>query len=300
MDWKSIKFDWNHARAFFVTAEEGSLSAAARALQTTQSTLSRQVSALEQEIGVTLFERIGRGLVITPSGLELIEYVKEMSEAANKFSLAASGRSNQVEGSVCISATEAFAVFLLPPLLKKLREQEPGISIELVASDASSDLRRREADIAIRHYQPNHSDLIARKLQNGKAFLYASPDYLHSIGHPKTCSELEKADFIGFANNEPYVKGLSKIGLSLNSKNFPYTTASHIAHWALVKEGAGIGVMFEYIGEREPKVCKVSDQISPFIAETWVVTHRELRTNLRIRLVYDFLIEELTNISTPK
>ncbi|MFQ3185912.1 LysR family transcriptional regulator [Marinomonas primoryensis] len=300
MDWKSIKFDWNHARAFFVTAEEGSLSAAARALQTTQSTLSRQVSALEQELGVTLFERIGRGLEITPSGLELIEYVKEMSEAANKFSLAASGRSNQVEGSVCISATEAFAVFLLPPLLKKLREQEPGISIELIASDASSDLRRREADIAIRHYQPNHSDLIARKLQNGKAFLYANPDYLHSIGNPKTCSELEKADFIGFANNDLYLKGLSKIGLSLNSKNFPYTTASHIAHWAFVKEGAGIGVMFEYIGEREPKVCKVSDQISPFIAETWVVTHRELRTNLRIRLVYDFLIEELTNISTPK
>tara|TARA_R110001592_G_scaffold64165_1_gene196971 strand:- start:12430 stop:13326 length:897 start_codon:yes stop_codon:yes gene_type:complete len=296
MDWKSIKFDWNRARAFLVTAEEGSLSAAARALKTTQSTLGRQVAALEHELGVVLFERIGRGLEITPSGLELIEHVKAMGEAANKFSLAASGKSNLVEGTVCISATEAVAIFILPPLLKKLREQEPGILIELIASNASSDLRRREADIAIRNYQPTHSDLIARKLENSKAFLYASPDYLDRIGKPKTCLQLQDASFIGFVNNDPYLKGMKDIGLSLSPKNFLYTTESHIAHWALVKEGLGIGVMFDYIGEREPKVCIVSDQISPFIAETWLVAHRELRTNRRIRLVYDFLMEELALI----
>lgn len=296
MDWKSIKFDWNRARAFLVTAEEGSLSAAAKALKTTQSTVGRQVTALEQELGVILFERVGRGLEITPSGLELIEYVKVMGDAANKFSLAASGKSNQVEGTVCISATEAFAIYVLPPILIKLREQHPGISIELVASDASSDLRRREADIAIRNYQPNHNDLIARKLENGKAFLYANPDYLSRVGNPQTCSQVQEADFIGFVNNNSYLKGMEDIGLSLSSKNFPYITASHIAHWALVKEGAGIGVMFEYIGEREPKVCKVSDHISPFVAETWIVAHRELRTNRRIKLVFDFLVEELSHV----
>ena len=81
MDWKSMSFDWNRARAFLVTAEEGSFSAAAKALKMTQSTLGRQVAALEQELGVTLFQRVGKGIEITPSGLELIENVKEMGEA---------------------------------------------------------------------------------------------------------------------------------------------------------------------------------------------------------------------------
>ena len=75
MDWRSVKFDWNQARAFLVTVEEGSLSAAARALGLTQPTLSRQVDALARAIGVVLFERVGRGLVLTPSGLKLLDHV---------------------------------------------------------------------------------------------------------------------------------------------------------------------------------------------------------------------------------
>ncbi|MEQ8698792.1 MAG: LysR family transcriptional regulator, partial [Bauldia litoralis] len=82
MDWRSVIFDWNRARAFLVTAEEGSLSAAARALGMTQPTLGRQVDALEAELGVVLFERVGRGLTLTPSGLDLLDHVRAMGEAA--------------------------------------------------------------------------------------------------------------------------------------------------------------------------------------------------------------------------
>ena len=82
MDWRSVRFDWNRARAFLVTAEEGSLSAAARALGMAQPTLGRQVEALQDELGVVLFERTGRGLELTPSGLELLEHVRTMGEAA--------------------------------------------------------------------------------------------------------------------------------------------------------------------------------------------------------------------------
>ena len=92
MDWKSVKFDWNKARAFLVTAEEGSLSAAARALGMAQPTLGRQVDGLEQDLGVVLFERVGRGLTLTPSGLELLEHVRDMGEAAGRLSLAALGQ----------------------------------------------------------------------------------------------------------------------------------------------------------------------------------------------------------------
>lgn len=98
MDWRSVKFDWNRARAFLVTAEEGSLSAAARALGMAQPTLGRQVDALEQELGVVLFERVGRGLTLTPSGLELLDHVRDMGTAATRLSLSATGRAQTIEG----------------------------------------------------------------------------------------------------------------------------------------------------------------------------------------------------------
>ena len=89
MDWRSLKFDWNRARAFLITAEEGSLSAAARALGMAQPTLGRQVDALEQELGVVLFERFGRGLQLAPAGHELVAHVREMADAASRFSMSA-------------------------------------------------------------------------------------------------------------------------------------------------------------------------------------------------------------------
>lgn len=293
MDWKTITFDWNRARAFLVTAEEGSLSAAARALNMTQSTLGRQVTALEQELSVSLFEKVGRSLVITPVGLELIEHVRTMGEAANKLSLSASGKSTALEGNVCISAAESMAVLILPPLLVKLRAQQPGIELEIIATNASSDLRRREADIAIRNFQPTHSELIARKLNQSHVYLYATPQYLQKIGNPSGGAELENADFVGLVDNSTYLVALKQIGIEPGANNFPYKTESHLTHWSLVKEGAAIGAMPELIGDKEPLVQRVSDKIPPLPLHTWIVAHRELRTSRRIRTVFDFLVNEL-------
>ena len=159
MDWRAVKFDWNRARAFLVTAEEGSLSAAARALGMAQPTLGRQVDALESELGVVLFERVGRGLELTPSGLELLEHVRSMGEAANRVSLTAAGQSQSIEGTICIAASETYAAILLPPILAKLRRLEPGIHIEIVASSKPSDLRRREADNASPNCGPTDPDM---------------------------------------------------------------------------------------------------------------------------------------------
>ena len=122
MDWRSINFDWNHARAFLVTAEEGSLSAAARALGSTQPTIGRQVTAFEKELGIILFERAGHGLVLTPGGLELLEHIRAMGTAANQASLTASGQSESIAGNVCISASEVYAAYILPPILNALRQ----------------------------------------------------------------------------------------------------------------------------------------------------------------------------------
>jgi DNA-binding transcriptional LysR family regulator len=125
MEWKRSSFDWNQARAFLVTAEEGSLSAAARALGLTQPTLSRQVAGLEDALGVTLFERTARALLLTQAGTELLEHFRGMGEAANRISIAATGQSESITGHVVIACTNGMATFFLPPILKTLRYRDP-------------------------------------------------------------------------------------------------------------------------------------------------------------------------------
>jgi DNA-binding transcriptional LysR family regulator len=294
MDWKSVKFDWNRARAFLVTAEEGSLSAAARALGMTQPTLGRQVTALEQELGVVLFNRVGTGLVLTPGGLELLDQVRVMGEAANRMSLSASGQSNNVEGSICISASEVDATFRLPAIIAKLRKMAPGIDVEVVASNAPSDLGRREADIAIRSFRPTQPDLIAKKIKDISAHLYATPEYLKSIGMPTTMAGLNQADFISFDNTGRLQKALNDLGLNLSKKNFPLISENYIVHWELVKQGLGIGVMPIDIGDAEPLVQPVLKEFALFVFPMWLTAHSELKTSRRVRIVFDLLVSELS------
>jgi DNA-binding transcriptional LysR family regulator len=298
MNWRSVKFDWNRARAFLVTAEEGSLSAAARALDMTQPTLSRQVDALEKELGLVLFERAGRGLFLTPSGLELLEHVRQMGEAASRVSLSASGQSQAIEGKIKITASEVYSAYLLPPILNKLHWAYPGIEIELVASNARTDLRRREADIAIRNFSSTDPEIIVRKLRDDNAYLYASESYLQRIEPLKTMADLSKAEFLGFSNTDALIDGLNAHGLNLTQSNFPITCDSHFVQWELVKRGAGIGAITANIGDPEPLVRRVLPDMAPIVVPMWLATHRELNTSKRVRTVFDFLAAELSRQGT--
>ena len=293
MDWRSVNFDWNRARAFLVTAEEGSLSAAARALGMAQPTLGRQVDALEEELGVVLFERVGRGFTLTPSGLELLDHVRAMGQAANRMSLAAAGQSQSIEGTICIAASETYAAILLPPILVKLREAHPGIHVEIVASSSPSDLRRREADIAIRNFRPSEPDLVARKIRDVPARLYATPSYLERIGNPKLPYDLRQADFISIDKSGMFLKGLNALGLNLTERNFPLMTESYLVMWELVKHGLGIGILDGNIGDAEPLVRRALPDMEPLMFPIWLVAHRELNTSRRVRVVFDVLAEEL-------
>jgi DNA-binding transcriptional LysR family regulator len=295
MDWRAVKFDWNRARAFLVTAEEGSLSAAARALGMAQPTLGRQVAALEDELGVVLFERAGRGLTLTPSGLDLLDHVRAMGDAAGRVSLAAGGQAHSIEGSICITASEIYSAFLLPPIVAKLRGLAPGIEVEIVASNAAVDLRRREADIAIRSFRPTQPDLIARKLRDDRARLYASDGYLDRIGPIAAPQDLNRADFIAFDTTHMMIDGLNALGLDLTRKNFPVLTSSHLVQWELVKQGVGIGVFPEAIGDAEPRVRRALPGLAPLTFPIWLTTHRELNTSRRVRMVFDLLALELAN-----
>lgn len=293
MDWRSVRFDWNRARAFLVTAEEGSLSAAARALDMSQPTLGRQVSALEEELGVALFERGARSLELTPAGLDLIRHVRQMGDAASQLSLSASGRSASIEGSICITATEAMAAYVLPPIIADLRRAEPLIDVEIIASNSSSDLKRREADIAVRSYRPTQADLIAKKLGDVPWSLYAAPDYLASLGNPSSADELHEADFIGFDRTDLLIDAYAELGLKLGQEDFPLITENHLVHWELVKAGAAIGVMPTALGDAEDTVVRVLPDAKPQMSELWLAAHRELRTSRRVRTVFEFLADAL-------
>ena len=298
MDWRSVKFDWNRARAFLVTAEEGSLSAAARALGMTQPTLGRQVDALEAELGVILFERAGRGLVLTPNGLELLDHVREMGEAAGRMSLAASGQSQQIEGAIAITASEIYSAYYLPPAIARIRREAPGIDIEMVATNDTKDLRRREADIAVRSFRPEQPELIARKVADDRGRLYGSKAYLESLGSPKALVNLSDATVIGFDETNTLIHGLRHYGYAFEMNNMRVISASHLVQLELVRAGIGLGMFPERVASRFPELVVVLPELTkPFDIPIWLTTHREVHTSRRVRLVFDILVEELGKLT---
>ncbi|MCA9678797.1 MAG: LysR family transcriptional regulator [Kofleriaceae bacterium] len=301
MDWHKVAFDWNRARAFLVTAEEGSFSAAARALGLAQPTLGRQVAALEAELGVTLFERVGHALVLTATGLELAEQVRAMGEAATRCALVAAGQAQSLDGVVRIAASEAVSAYVLPPIVDELRARHPGIELELVVSNAASDLRRREADVAIRHVRPQGDDLIARLVRPaGAAYLYGAPRYLARIGRPRTAEALAaRAQVVGFDDNDALVRGLRALGLPFGDDRFAVRTASHLVQWELAKHGVGLCMMMAEVGDAEPRVRRALPDAPAVSFTTWLVSHRELQTSRRIRVVFDLLAARLADAPAP-
>ncbi len=289
MNWAAMTFDWNQLRGFLATVEEGSLSAAARALGQSQPTLSRQIGALEADLGVVLFERMGRGLALTPSGLDLVEHVRVMGEAATRVSLAASGRNQAIAGEVRISASDVMAAYVLPPVLAQLRDEAPGIEIEIVATNALSDLRRREADIALRHQRPTEPDLIARRIRTSRFSLYATPGYVSGMGGLARPADLAAADFIGFDGSDRLMDALNGLGFGLTRRNFRLRSESGLVAWEMVKRGLGIGAMLDDVGARTPEVMRLPLDTGSMDIPVWLTTHRELRTSRRIRLVHDAL-----------
>ena len=295
MNWDALKFDWNQVRAFLATAEEGSLSAAARALGLTQPTLGRQVTALEEDLGVPLFERAGKSLVLTPSGRLLAEHVREMGAAAERLSLAASGQVHAVEGTVRITATEMMSVYLLPEIVAEIRQEHPALVIDVVATNEVSDLRRREADIAIRNAEPTDPEMIAKKIRMDRGALYASRELLERIGPVHTADDLRTAPMIDFDDDFQLMQGLSARGLPVDASNVVALSKSHVVHWELVKLGIGIGANATAVGDRTSDVVRLLPDTLTFEYPIWLVAPRELKTSRRVRIVFDALAKRLAH-----
>lgn len=289
-------FDWNQARAFLATAEEGSLSAAARTLRQTQPTLSRQVAALEKSLGVTLFERLGKRLLLTETGHALLSHVRAMAEAASSISLSASGRAVEIAGEVRITAGEAVSAYLLPPILERIAYAYPEIEIQLVVSNEIQNLLQREADIAIRHVRPDQGELVAKKVRDTTAHLYASKSWLEKNGQLQHFDDAVSADFIGADEVDRFVEILGTLGLRISRSNFKWRTNSHVVAWQLSTQGLGISGMTADIAKLFPEVEQVLPQLPAIPVPYWLCTHRELHTSRRIRVMYDMLADALRDL----
>ena len=285
------KFDWNHIRAFLATAETGSLSAAARRLDQTQPTLSRQIAALESDLGVMLFERVGRSLQITTAGIELLEHTRTMGAAADRIALAASGQAQSIEGEVRITASDVMSAYILPDLLRQIRAQAPKLRVDVIAANDIRDLMRREADIAIRHVRPDQPDLIAKLVQEADGHFYAATAYLNRAGRPKSLSDLSRHAFISFGDTAQMIAYFEPIGLHLTEENFRLGSQSGIVAWEFARQGFGIAPMSESVGDAAPGMERVLPDMEPLRFPIWLTTHRELHTSRRIRLVFDLLAD---------
>ncbi|NRA86651.1 MAG: substrate-binding domain-containing protein, partial [Rhizobiales bacterium] len=158
----------------------------------------------------------------------------------------------------------------------------------------ASDLKRREADIAIRNFRPTEPDLIAKKIRDVPARLYATPQYLIKIGNPTTMDGLKNAEFINIDPSFLYMARLNEIGFKLDKQNFSILTENFLVMWEYVKIGLGIGIADARIGDAEPLVELVLPKMVAFEFPIWLVAHRELNNSARIRLVYDLLAAELS------
>ncbi len=279
-------------RAFLATAEEGSLTAAARSLGLTQPTLSRQISALEEELGLMLFERVGRGLELTAAGREMQHHVRDMGAAADRVALAALGQSQSIEGEVRITASDLMSAVLLPRAISRIKTLAPNLVIDVIAANDVRDLMRREADIAVRHVRPEHPDLVARLICEANGYFYASKDYLAARGHPQSPRDLDQHDFISMGDVSRMIDHLSHIGIDLDRRQFQVGSENGVVGWALAQAGLGIVPMDEVVAQYSPNMVKVLPQ-TLISFPVWLTTHREIHTSPKMRLVFDVLAEVL-------
>ena len=290
-------FDWSELQALLAVARAGSLSAAARAGGLSQPTLSRRLAALEGRLGERLMERGAGGVRLTDAGREALARAEEMEAAADRLSRAAAGRAQGVAGVVRVTASRVVATYLLPGALTELLEAEPALEIELVASDDSANLLRREADIAVRMYRPAQADLVTRKVSEMALGLFASPLYLARHGVPRRVEDLLAHRVVGFDRSELMVEGFAKAGFPLPRRFFRLRTDDQVAYWEAVAAGAGIGASQKPVAALDPRVVAVLPQADLGALPVWLTAHADLRGSARVRRVFDHLAEALPRLA---
>ena len=286
-------FDWALVKSFLAVLDAGSLMGAARRLQAQQPTLSRHIAELEAQLGLSLFERTGRGVLPTAAALAIADAARQMQQGAEQRGRTMLRTRDATTGSVRISTSEVAAVWLLPPLLAALHAAEPGIQIELVASNALSNLLRREADIAVRMVRPVQTSVVARKLGEIAIVAAAHESYLARAGTPRRPQDLLHHSLVGYDRDDSLLRGFAALGQPVAREQFALRTDDQVAYGRLVAAGAGIGFVAAYTMAHWPGVKPVLPMLKIPPLPCWLAVHREIRGSRVVRRVYDFLAESL-------
>ena len=292
----NMSFDWSLVRSFLAVLDHGSLLAAARQLRSSQPTIGRHVAELEVQLGVTLFDRTGRGLTPTDAARRLAEAARAMQSGADQMARSVAGVDRSASGTVRITASQPVACFVLPALLAQMRLAMPEVQVELVASNAVSNLLRREADIAVRMVQPQQATVIARRVGKVSVSACAHQDYLRRRGVPRHPTDLMAHDLIGGDLNEDILRGFAAQGYPVGREHFAFRTDDLIVAWQAVRAGLGIGFVSDHLIRTDSAIVPVLSKLKIAPLPVWLAVHKEVRTSRRIRAVYDFLADTLPRV----
>ncbi|WP_426103071.1 LysR family transcriptional regulator [Massilia sp. TSP1-1-2] len=289
--------DWNLLNVFMHLVDAGSLSKAARSSGMSQPTLSRQISTLEQQLGIILFDRSSRGMQLTVAGRQLVERAGRMRHEAGAIARAAQAISDEVAGTVRLAASELTAVHILPPILTDIRRRHPAIEFEVLASNDIANLLEREADIAIRMAAPGQGELVARKVGQLEMGIYAHRSYLDLRGTPHTLEQLLECDLIGFDRDDSLRRGLLAAGAAKDRLRFAFRSDSHDVCWQMVRSGFGCGFVTKLVAATDTDVVRLMPSAAVPPLPVWLTVHREVRSSRRLRLVYDALALALATLT---
>jgi len=280
---------WDLWRSFLGVLREGSLSAAARALGSTQPTVGRHVAALEVALGQPLFIRAPGGLLPTEAAQALQAHAVDMESAAAALGRAVQRPGEGAQGTVRVTASEVVAVELLPAILARLREAHPALCIELLPTNRVQDLLHREADIAVRMVRPTQQQLVARRIGAIELGMHARRDYLDRRGMPACMEDLRGHSLIGFDSETPFIRSFLPYLKGLQRSDFSLRSDSDLAQLAMIRAGAGIGFCQVGLARRDPALVRVLPEAFSPPLETWLSMHEDQRHSLRCRVAFDAL-----------
>lgn len=245
-------------------------------------------------MGTRLFDRSRGGMVLTDDGADLLVHATAMADAAARFDTTRDARGSDIAGTVRLTASHVVANFILPPILRDLHRAYPGIEIELIASDTTENLLRREADIALRMYRPTQPDVITRHITDLPLGAYAAPSYIARHGAPETLHDLQHHTIIGYDRSTLIIDGFAARGLDVGRDFFAFRSDDQVLCWHMVIAGYGIGFTQQRVGDADKRVVRVSRDEDAGSMPLWLTAHPDLRRIPRVRRVFDWLARALS------
>ena len=290
--------DWDKLRIFHAVAEAGSFTHAGEALNLSQSAVSRQIGTLESGLGVALFHRHARGLILTEQGELLFETTKEVSHKLVMTEAMLGESKERPRGPLKITTTVAFGSIWLTPRMKEFTELYPDITVNLVLDESERDLSMREADVAIRMVPPRQPDLIQRHLMTMHFHVYASPEYLKKYGMPEKPEDLADHMLIVYGEDmEPPVANVNwllEAGRKPNDRDRALLKVNNIyGIYRAVQSGVGIASLPDYTIRQASQLVRILPELEGPSYDAYFVYPAELRHSKRIIVFRDYLIRKI-------